>query len=94
MFVRPNDVCLVHGGTHIFELSIVAFVFDDRCLLVLFGHISGISLVRMELLGIMEALEWHPNTDYIINLSGHDYPIKSVHQLFCQSMYFFALITV
>lgn len=39
---------------------------------------SGISLVRMELLGIMEALEWHPNTDYIINLSAHDYPIKSV----------------
>jgi hypothetical protein len=41
---------------------------------------SGISLVRMELLGVMEALEWHPNTDYIINLSAHDYPIKSVEE--------------
>jgi hypothetical protein len=45
------------------------------------GYWGGVSLVRIELLGIMEALERNPTTDFIINLSSDDYPIKPMEHI-------------
>jgi hypothetical protein len=45
------------------------------------GQWGGISLVRIELLGLMEALGRNPNTDFIINLSADDYPIKPMEHI-------------
>lgn len=82
--VNPCHSVVLHvdrGELHTVHASIAATVENYKNAHIMKNRIrgtwGGVSLVRMEILGLMEALRLHPNTDFIVNLSSDDYPIKS-----------------